>query len=340
MNNSSIKFSPRVSVVMPVYNVALYIEEAIDSILSQTYEDFELIVIDDSSTDNTREIVSSYKDPRVILIKNEIKSGIANILNIAIKQARGEFIARMDGDDISLPNRLQIQIDFLDNNPSIALCSCALKMFGSDDKVWIREANFENIKISMFFHSPILHATSVFRKDVFIKNNLFYNQDTFPAEDYDLWSRSVLKCELINIPNILYLYRIHNYQTTNDLNKVNVIRDIKIKYLLSTISDYEVNEAEQFVDNFIDGKGLIKNNYKDLELLYRRVIELNERKHFFSSDLLEKRLKRHYQNQLFLNISKSGFKKYSLSIFFKLRFSQVIKLCVSAFRKIIKVNFR
>lgn len=328
--------TPRVSVVMPVFNVAPYIKEAVDSILNQTYSDFELIIIDDCSTDNTRDIIFTYSDPRIILIECDQKNGIANNLNIAIDKAKGEFIARMDGDDISLPTRIHDQVKFLDENPSISLCSCALKMFGNDDKVWIRDVDFEDVKISMLFHSPILHATSVFRKNDFICNNLIYNQNTFPAEDYDLWSRAVLKCEIVNIPKVLYYYRIHGTQTTHsELNRVEVVRKIRVNYLVNVFTYLSLTDAEFFIETFIDGKGFNSSNIDKIEALIKKVINLNDEKHFFNRKKLKHKFKRHLQNQLFKLLMHSKYDFMSmLTLLPKLRFSQLVKVFLVQFHLI------
>ena len=105
---------PMVSVLMPVYNTALYLREAMDSMLSQTFTDFELIVLDDCSPDNAEEILDTYDDPRIVRYKGEKNVGLSNVLNIGIDMARGKYIARMDSDDISMPNRLNVQVDYLE----------------------------------------------------------------------------------------------------------------------------------------------------------------------------------------------------------------------------------
>ncbi len=110
-----------VSIIMPVYNSSGYLSDAIESILSQTYSDFEFIIIDDASTDNSIEIIYSYHDPRIVLLKNDINLGVTHSLNKGIKHARGKYIARMDADDIALPQRIELQVDFLEKNPEFIL---------------------------------------------------------------------------------------------------------------------------------------------------------------------------------------------------------------------------
>ena len=166
-------FQPTISVLMPVYNCALYLVEADESILNQTITDFELIILDDCSSDNSAEIAKSFTDKRIIYHCNETNLGLANNLNVGLHMAKGKYIARMDGDDISLPDRFQTQIDFLESHPDIDLCSCGLQMFGTEITIWVRESNPEAVKITMMFYSPVLHATSVWRKDSFEKHQLY-----------------------------------------------------------------------------------------------------------------------------------------------------------------------
>ena len=112
---------PGVSVVMPAYNAAKYIKEAIDSILAQTYRDFEFIIVNDGSTDNTKEIILSYSDPRIVYIENEQNSGICVTLNKGLDAAKGRYIVRMDSDDIALPQRLEVQVRYMDANPVVGV---------------------------------------------------------------------------------------------------------------------------------------------------------------------------------------------------------------------------
>ena len=159
--------TPQVSILMPVYNTAPYLREAMDSMLSQTFSDFELIVLNDCSPDNAEEILDAYDDPRIVRYKGEKNVGLSNVLNVGIVMARGKYIARMDSDDISLPNRLQVQVDFLEAHPEIDLVSVGMQLFGDNDEIWVREQDFEEMKICALLYSPVLHASSVWRKDSF-----------------------------------------------------------------------------------------------------------------------------------------------------------------------------
>lgn len=212
--------SPIVSVLMPVYNTAPYLKEAVDSILAQTFTDFELIVLDDCSPDNAQEILDRYTDPRIIRYRGQRNEGLANVLNIGIKMARGKYIARMDSDDISLPDRLLTQVEYLESHLDIDLCSCAMQLFGAREGLWRRDSDPDKVRISALFFSPILHASSLWRSDCFLALELQFNQQAVPAEDYDLWCHALVQgLRLVNLPDALYLYRIREGQATADTSR-------------------------------------------------------------------------------------------------------------------------
>ena len=138
--------TPAVSVLMPVYNVEKYIGEAIESILNQTFNDFEFIIIDDASTDNTVSVIEKFSDNRIKLIRNETNIKLAASLNKGLRIAQGKYIARMDGDDISLPHRFQKLYEFLENNPSVDICGSAMRVFGNEETVWEYSSDDKEIK--------------------------------------------------------------------------------------------------------------------------------------------------------------------------------------------------
>ena len=234
--------TPVVSILMPVYNTALYLREAMDSILSQTFTDFELIVLDDCSPDDAESILDSYTDPRIVRYKGEKNEGLSNVLNVGIGMARGKYIARMDSDDISLPERLQVQVDYLEIHTDVDLASAGMQLFGAKKDIWIQEQNPEKLKIIALFHTPVLHASSMWRKESFEKYGLRYRQEMVPAEDYDLWTRALVKgLKLVNMPNVLYKYRMHPNQATLRTDKTSaksrIVREEFLKAALPSLSD-------------------------------------------------------------------------------------------------------
>ena len=212
--------TPAVSILMPVFKTEPFLREALDSMLSQTFTDFELIVLDDCSPGNAEDILDEYKDPRIVRYLGEKNAGLANVLNVGMEMARGKYIARMDSDDLSSPNRLEVQVNYLEQHPDIDLCSCGMTLFGAMEDRWVRESDFETLRINALFFSPILHASSVWRRDAFDRLGLRFRQEMVPAEDYDLWCRALSGgLRLVNIPECLYQYRIHPDQATGNTEK-------------------------------------------------------------------------------------------------------------------------
>ena len=199
---------PIISVVMPAYNAEKYISEAIDSILAQTFRDFEFIIINDASTDSTKEIIKSYTDPRIKLINNEQNRGIAKSLNIGLAIAHGKYIARMDSDDIALPERFQIQFDFMEQHPDIDICGSWVKTFGDKEELLQRFQSHEQIRDATFFYCPLIHPSTIFKTNL----NFEYSSEFPRAEDYDLWCKKINEWKFANIPEVLILYRIHENQ--------------------------------------------------------------------------------------------------------------------------------
>lgn len=267
---------PQVSILMPVYNTAPYLREAMDSMLSQTFTDFELIVLNDCSPDNAEEILDTYDDPRIVRYRGERNVGLANVLNVGIEMARGKYIARMDSDDLSLPNRLKVQVDYLETHPDIDLVSVGMQLFGAKEEVWTRVSDPEKVKVNALFQSPVLHASSVWRKESFERHGLRFRQDMVPAEDYDLWTRALVRgFKLVNLPDVLYRYRLHPNQATQQkektFEKVRIVRRNYLKATLPSISEKSIEAfpkkvwpvfAANLRSGFFDKKILAKRLYK------------------------------------------------------------------------------
>lgn len=208
--SSKMEEKPRISVIMPVYNADRFITAAIDSILTQTFQNFELLILDDASTDNSKEIILKYNDKRIKVFYSDTNQGIVANLNKGIEIAQGEYIARMDADDISKPERFLKQIKFLDDNKNIGLCGSWYTPFNESGVLSTVKHSEYNAQIlaELLFYCPLGHPTIMGRKQIFIENK--YDKNFFPAEDYELWSRLSEKTEFYNIPESLLNYRLHN----------------------------------------------------------------------------------------------------------------------------------
>lgn len=215
--------NPVVTVLLPVYNGDAFLDEAIQSILSQSYTDFELLIVNDGSTDRSCDIIQSYSDSRIRLIHNETNLGLISTLNKGLALAQGEYIARMDCDDISLSHRLMKQVDFMERNTDVGLCGSWLEQFSDAvERVWKVPNLDAEIRCEMLFNSVLYHPTVMIRKQILDQYALRY-EDCLHAEDYALWLRIMERCKVANIPEVLVRYRQH----TNQI--VNLYSDQKIK---------------------------------------------------------------------------------------------------------------
>lgn len=313
MNNQIVR--PRVSILFPVYNTAQYLREAVDSMLAQTFEDFELIVLNDCSPDNAEDIIDTYHDPRIVRYRGEKNVGLANVLNVGIAMARGEYIARMDSDDISLPERLKVQVDFLDTHSEYDLVSVGMKEFGDGDRIYSYDNETEEIKFNALFYSPILHASSMWRRQSF--EGLLYDQSFVPSEDYHLWTRALLKgITMRNLPEVLYRYRRFGGQATsnNDGSRRKNVREL---YIQSAFPDLEPQQVDVWVKS-LTGSDLsqLKKALEEMDYCNKKV-----QQPFFQQREFGIHAKRYYQSRLFKQLMNGG-----KGPVFDLRISQIMKL--------------
>lgn len=222
---------PKISVVMAVYNGIPYIEEAIKSILGQSYKNFELIIVNDASTDETLKYLKSLRDKRIIIINNSKNLGLAASLNNALEVARGEYIARMDADDISMPERLETQLKYLEEHPQITLCGCWADLI---DEKGIKTGSKryttqpEKIKSTLLNFPCIIHPTFFARRKFYIELKGYDSKFDF-AEDYELLMRARNKFQMANINKTLFKWRLwdkrRSRQNMHYMDKI----DFKIK---------------------------------------------------------------------------------------------------------------
>lgn len=201
---------PKVSVLMPVYNGERYLAEAIDSILAQTFADFELLVVNDGSTDASRDIVEGYSDPRIRLLDNPRNLGLTATLNIGLDQCRGTYIARLDCDDVALPARLARQVAFMDQHPDVGVCGSWYQRFGSRVEVFESPVEDWEIRLALTFENIFGHSTVMLRRGVLEQHGLRYDPSYLHAEDYEFWVRCARHTRLHNLPEALVRYRDHD----------------------------------------------------------------------------------------------------------------------------------
>jgi len=230
---------PKVSVLMPVHNSEKYLRGAIDSILNQTFVDFEFLIIDDYSTDNSLQIVESYSDPRIRIVKNSTNMGIACSLNKGLELAKGEYIAPMDADDVAVIDRFTVQVDFLDNHPSIGIVGSAIEVIdeeGRPFRIVNKPLNDSEIRWHLLLKNPFAHSAVMLRRKLIEKYRLFYDRQFETVQDYDFWSRLLLLTKGANISQVLLQYRVHSKSATNLMRQQQLSGHDKIA--IRTIKQY------------------------------------------------------------------------------------------------------
>ena len=279
--------NPVVSVVMSVYNAEKYLDAAIRSILEQTYNNFEFIIINDGSNDRSLEIIKKYKneDDRIVLISRENR-GLISSLNEGIVKARGEYIVRMDADDISLPFRIEKQLQVMEHEKDIVVCGSWINIFGENinEKVARYFEYDKQIKANLLVSCCFAHPSVMIRKDVFTNNNILYDERFKNAEDYYLWTQLAKVGKFYNIPEILLKYRFLETSITRlsdkDCSKrYNVLKDI-FKEALKAV-DLNISEEDMRIHFIISDNARIKNNKIELKRIknyFDRILKASENK--------------------------------------------------------------
>lgn len=237
---------PKVSVVMSVFNSELYLKSAIESILNQSYSNLEFIIINDCSTDNSETIIKSFNDNRIKYIKEFENIGLETALNKNFMLAEGEFIARMDADDIASPDRLKHQVEFLMANGEIDLVGTWYEKITNTVSLGIKpqQSDYKKLKFRLFFGNNIAHPTIMFRRKLIDNGDYYYKKEYTIVADYELWTRLAIKYNLDNIKLNLLKYRVHPNQITN--TKLSLQRKNFKKAHQSYISNFlEINDIEE-----------------------------------------------------------------------------------------------
>lgn len=211
---------PLISVILPVFNAEEYVFDSVQSILNQSIDSFEIIILNDGSTDRTEDIIKSFNDERIRYFKNEENIKLINTLNLGLHLATGKYIARIDADDIALPNRFEKQVEFLENNPDYGLIGSYAQEFGDSINVVKYAVEDEDIRYAFLTHNPFIHSSVMFRSSLFNEYELQYNKKWLHVEDYDLWIRLLNFTKGKNLPEILVKYRVHNSQISHQFREL------------------------------------------------------------------------------------------------------------------------
>lgn len=328
---------PIVSVITSVYNGETYLREAIDSILNQTYTHFEFIIINDGSTDRSLEIIKSYTDSRIKLINNDGNKGLIYSLNKGIEMAKGTYIARMDADDISMPERFEKQVKFLENNFAIDICTSDYIQFSAfKERKNIGLSNHDEIVSFLLFNSSLIHPTLLFRKTVFDSDKVWFDKNYIHAEDYELWTRLLLKHQVGKVPLMLFKYRLHDKQITSKYSKQQIQSANSIRENMLLRCGFIFTKDELRVHNIIGSSQLITevNDLKLLLVWFNKLIENNKKSKFINETIFIKTLNKLWYDacgitnlglRAFFIYTKSNFKSEYKGNMYKLLIKCVVR---------------
>ena len=304
--------SPLLSVIMPVYNGEKYLSETIESILNQTFTDFELLILNDNSSDSTQAIIERYqqKDSRISVIVKEANVGPANLRNEGFSLAKGEYIALMDADDIALPTRFEKQIQVLNAHPEVGVCGTWFTFFGGKkDKTVRQPEKHAKIKVSFLSSCSIGNPTVMVRKSA-LKEYRFENQYV-PVEDYDLWSRMITTTNFYIVQESLLNYRQHdsNISKTKIDNVNRSVRAVKINML----KQFGIDSSDANIDAYLNAltlkRKLTPEEIKQTIKAAKFLISQNEKLGNFDAGLLKKQI-----DSVLLRTVRNA-KKHNISFF-------------------------
>lgn len=294
---NNLKTDPLISVVMATYNGEEHIYEAIQSILGQSFTDFEFIIVDDGSTDGVADKIKSFSDTRIKYIKKEVNTGIAESLNLGIASAKGQYIARMDDDDVARPERFEEQLKAFKEDPELILCASNV-IIDQKEKIKTKGLAHEEIKVRLVFGNTITHPAVMIKKEVLQKNP--YNPEMVPSEDYDLWSRLINrgKFRVLDTPLLYYRYRLQS-ETSRRRKEQLELNTLIIHYLLDKLNWEGILDHEKHIktmaeyDYSLDGPKL-----KKFMGWFETLREHNKKQKVFKVDLFDRECKKQQNKYL------------------------------------------
>ena len=316
------KTSPKISVLMSVYNSASYLKEAMDSVLNQSFPDFEFIIVNDGSTDKSAEIIQSYKDDRIFLVQNETNKGLIYSLNLGLDLVRGEYIARMDADDVCMPDRLKIQLAFMELSQKVGvLGSDYISFSGSSSKHVSTYAGSDVIKGFLLFSATFCHPSLMIRKSVIDENNFRFSIEAKHVEDYELWTRMSFSTEFESVKIPLLKYRSHSNQVSNTYRELQKKNSDKVRFEYLKKLGFEFTEKQLGIHQLVSSNEKIKS-FSVLCEIENWLMDLgtqNKAKKCFEEDSFAVVLSKMWKDTC-------GNTNLGIKAFFKYRFSVLRKL--------------
>ena len=297
----------KVTVLMPTYNVAPYVKEAIESVLRQTYRNFELFVVDDASTDDTLAVVRSITDPRIRIATFDNNVGLAENLNRGLALIDTEYVARMDGDDIAEPFWLEKEVSVLDAHPEIGICSGGFERFGTVKSLVRFPERHEDCMANMLFECSVIVPT--FRMSLYRDHGLRYRTDAFPAEDYRFWAEALRITKIYNLQETLFHYRMHPTQicTARREEQQKKVAEVQ-QYMLEWLSpDFSEEEKNYYTGQFMAPQIASLQDYKERKDFCGKLVEKNRNVGHFDESALRHRLDKYLRLTLYSTIVERYF---------------------------------
>ncbi len=286
--------SPLVSVIIPVHNVEKYIGTCLQSMICQTYSDMEFWIVDDACTDNTMNTIAQFQDPRIQILHNQTNLGLAASINKAIRQSNGKYIARMDGDDISQPTRIEKQVQFLEQHSDVSIVGTAMQSFGHSNYLHNFPDAHDACKARLLFNVCFGHPTVLIRKSIFDNNKNYYKEELRQySEEYELWCRLVDQFQFANLKEALVMYRTFpplSKQEAEVRRKENSFI-IRSNFILSQLGDQSEHDyhIHDLICNLNQGNAL---QVEELMSWLRKITNLNLERKAFDVIALRKELSR------------------------------------------------
>lgn len=330
------KTNPVISVIMPVFNCVTYIEEAVNSILNQTFTDFELIIIDDASTDGTTAILKKFIDTRIKLVLKQVNQGVSAATNDGFRLAKGKYIARMDGDDIALKERFEKQVKVFENNANIIICGSLVQYLGGSNVIISHKEKHQEIITELLISCAVCMGATMFRRKEL--SGYFYDENKNSGEDYDFWTKVAWLGQMYNIQEVLLLYRVHDHQASKKHKQQQILDDTEIRLSLFKKINYD---TIKYSDHLIK-KILLLNEFvsiKELELFLSWINELaylNRKSKMYPQKELENVLDRIKRDLLF----SLYFKETTIGIDKKWRQKALLRLSIKDALYILKIKIR
>ena len=256
-------YSVKVSIIMSSYNSEKYIRSCINSILNQSFNDFELIIIDDASSDKTRDIIKSYQDKRIVFIQNNSNLGLTKNLNKAIKMSKGKYIARIDSDDVCVKERLAVQYDFMEKHPKVDVIGSNAYLINENNRIiGITDEAVSEKKIfsKAPLMNPLLHPTVMMRSSLI--KQYYYNENYRVCQDFELWNRLLLQHKIVSIKKPLVYYRLNSEGATRKA-KMNIQERISIlsPICIKALNDRKISVKKETVETLLS---MILCDYKSI----------------------------------------------------------------------------